>query len=152
MSGLSPLAQSIIGLGAAAGGIVFLVQGWRSFAGARASRHWPTTQGWVVSSELVDSDFDSGTGYRPRIVYAYLVGTREYTSELIAFGSENFYTDRKPAKRRVERHPPGSMVLVHYDPADPERAVLDAGLRWQTFIPLVFALLFFGVGGFFALR
>jgi len=103
---------------------------------ARASRSWPTAAGEIVyghgdsvQSRWVDSDGrrQQATTYSTSIVYSYPVdgithfaNTRRWGQ--LAGAGEEWAADI------AARYPVSGAVTVHYDPVDPDRAVLEPGL------------------------
>jgi hypothetical protein len=100
---------------------------WKTLA-AWESRSWPVAAG-VVQRSLVERGVHGrhGRRYRAQVEYAYSVDGRYYRSSRISFGdaATGF---RAPARWIVSRYPVASEVVVHYDPADPESAVLVTGM------------------------
>lgn len=84
---------------------------------ARASSHWPTTEGVVVDLWLTRR---SGT----HVTYRYEVEGREYESTQVRL-VEKFFREKR--SDRAARYPEGTRVTVWYDPLRPERAVLEPG-------------------------
>jgi hypothetical protein len=119
---------------------------------ARREGRWPVTAGRVLSSEV--EQYVSATGtrtsktrmtlYRPAIVYEYEVRGRRYRSSHIASQPEVRVVVPDLAARAVERYRTGSTPAVHYNPANPAEAVLEA--RVPAFWRLIVL-----AGGFLAL-
>ncbi|MCB1028202.1 MAG: DUF3592 domain-containing protein [Microthrixaceae bacterium] len=104
-----------------------LAFGWSEAAKAKASTTWPTTPGIIMSSSVeVVPDSEGEDGHKPTVVYAYSVDGRPFQATLINFGSHNG-ADLDAVERTVARYPPGEVVDVAYDPADPGTAVLEPG-------------------------
>ena len=122
----------------------------------RASRHWPTAEGTIRSSRVVEvRSLSRSTGsptlrYHPEVVFAYRVDGVRYVGHRISFRDDHFGR-RPPAERIAARYPRGATVPVSYDPDDPEQAVLEPVYDWSTYIPLAIGL-FFVAGGFYLLR
>ncbi len=109
-----------------------------------ASRSWPATDGRIVSSDIKISRTigyytPSSSVYLPHIRYEYSAGGRTYTADRFAFGAKGF-TQRDEAERVVERYPVGERVLVHYDPRNPRRVVLEPGVNSRPAIKRVSGL------------
>jgi len=102
---------------------------WRAIA-AWESRTWPVAAG-VVQHSQVERRHRRGkhhsVNYQARVEYAYSVEGRYYRSSRISFGDAGTGF-RAPARWIVDRYPITSEVIVHYDPEDPESAVLVAGI------------------------
>jgi hypothetical protein len=132
-------------------GIFFLVGaglsvwGWTILQNARASASWPTAQGRITRMEVTHStDSEGGDSYRPEVAYEYLVNDRSYESYTIKFG-ENSYGNRREAEEIAARYPVGQSVPVYYDPADPERSVLEPGVSLGSYIVLGIGVLFVAI-------
>jgi hypothetical protein len=124
-------------------GLAILAYGVHTWRHARRAARWPTVQGAIVHSELeVDSDSDSTT-YRVKVKYAYAVGGRHYESDRIAIGygssSSRASHERLQAKLQGARK-----VAVHYDPAQPDQAVLGAVVTRNTLFLLLFGAIWTG--------
>ncbi len=153
------LGACIVGGGAA----IFLLAGlwltWSAFRDLvlqRASRHWPSIQGDVVSATIRDmptttSRGETQTSYLPKIEYAYSVRGRRYTASRIAFGGQRMLPSREEADVVTNKYPEGGHVQVYYDPASPGTAVLEPAHVRNTFPWLFAGVLFFGGGIFLSL-
>lgn len=113
----------------AAGAVTILAAlvGWTAVAERRRSadsRHWRSTQGWVLTSRVAFDGIDA----RPAITYEYQVDEEVFEGFIVNFGSESFLSPRQ-AKALVRRHPVGSAVLVWYDPDKPSDSVLYQSRR-----------------------
>jgi hypothetical protein len=116
--------------------------GWTIVRNARASAEWPVVQGQITESELEVSRDDEGDDqYTPRVAYSYSVNGLSYQNFTIKFG-ETTYSSERTALEILGRYPVGQAVNVHYDPADPDRAVLEAGVTGGSYIVLSVGLIF----------
>jgi hypothetical protein len=101
----------------------------------RKARRWPETTGKVIASRvqsLSKSPSDPGYGRdetgvsnQPFVQYEYKVGGRTYQCSRISVAEE---VDGTELRAILERYPVGKVVTVYYDPARPERALLDRTL------------------------
>ncbi len=146
------------------GAVIFLFAGlWlagsalRDFLMERASRHWPSIQGEIVSATIRErvSTATRGTPatyYQPKIEYAYTVKGKHLTASRIAFGGEGItFSSHEEADVVTYKYPPGERVQVYYNPAHPATAVLEPAQVRNVF-PMMFAgVLFFGGGIFLSL-
>lgn len=118
--------------------LFFVVMGTREWMLARASLAWPTVSGAVDSSKVVSSRHKSKSGHHTshhaHVEYHYTVDEREYTNSKVAFRVSS--EGQSDAETVAARYPLGSAVIVHYDPVDPENAVLVAGADWSNAIPI----------------
>lgn len=122
---VSPLQGFII-----LGTMCFPVAGWffasvkRDEALAQMSAHWPTTPG-----VLTDRTFDKrltmyGITYKVSVNYSYDVAGRKYWGERLAFAAERLDSGAL-LDALLTKYQPNTSVTVHYDPVQPEEAVLE---------------------------
>jgi len=148
-----------VGLGVLAWGL------WRVLVAAR-TRSWPTVPGTIVSSRVtqraapvVEQPDAPGrprrpmpdTLYKAEVIYRYGVEGRTYEAANVTL--ENLETSAEGyARGIVERYRQGAPVTVSYDPARPERAVLEPGAHSTSWllpaIGLVFLIVAAGLGLF----
>jgi hypothetical protein len=127
-------------------GVATMAWGWAIIARARRTQAWPATTGTVTHSAVADADSIPDIRFRYAVdgvdhegTYAFPAGTQP-SQELTA--------------TYLAKYPPGALVAVHYDPAQPERATLEPGLGrgdWLIFalglVGTVFGALFLLLGG-----
>jgi hypothetical protein len=94
------------------------------FRERHARQSFAQTQGVIVCSEIVRNQGSDGPTYSAEIQYRFEVGGRSFEGDRYAYTAWSS-SDRGHARKIVERHPVGSGVVVHYDPADPAESVLD---------------------------
>jgi hypothetical protein len=146
-----PAAALLVAVGCV---VTYITACWES----RAVALWPTTQGRVTGSRVVeeterrtddDGDERESTTYRADIRFTYRVGDADYSSDnwkpgmLVSTGSP------KPAEAVVARYPVGRTVAVYYDPTHPDCAVLEPANRQGAAVPLVVAIAFGLAGALF---
>lgn len=103
------------------------------------------TQGIVSDSYVTSTRRKRTTTYHAHVTYHYAVGGTAYTSQRFAYTHEGPEWDDKDW---VEAHPPGTSVVVYYDPAAPGQSTLRAGVLWQDFVvPAVMFGALFLTGG-----
>jgi hypothetical protein len=95
--------------------ILFSAFNWRR----AVAKSWPVTTGRVVASETTLLYAPA-----PIVRFRYTVGGEEYESDKIQFGRLSSWTE-DTARRVATRYPVGAHVKVHYDPDDPDTAVLE---------------------------
>ena len=134
-------------------GMVLLAVFGHQVIQAVRSSSWPTVEGMVTESTVVQS-----TGKRnrktdvPQITYRYSVDGIEYVGTRFYFGSqypESWTTGAKwttDTKEYIARYPPGTLLRVHYDPEDAATSVIEAGLKSPAVLPVAFSIVVF-VGG-----
>ena len=97
---------------------------------ATASEKWPSTMGTVRNRELMSLEMlrenTVVTGYQARIEFEYPVAGTTHHGDLLTFCQPPNLI-RAPVEARLARYPVDASVEVHYDPADPTRAVLEPG-------------------------
>lgn len=106
----------------------------------RAASSFPTVDGTITESKIVEDRDADGTTYTARLRYTYQVAGREYTAD-----RDRYYTvsaGRGAAQRIVEAHPVGNKVTVYYNPADPSDALLRPGIAAGDSFMLLFMLPF----------
>ncbi len=100
------------------------------------ARHWPTAKGRIITSKVDE--------YRTRsrirvarlcldIDYLYMVNGVIYEGHRVNVGWACFGSEAS-VKEKLARYPAGKEVMVHYDPKDPSRALLEPGLDWSIFL------------------
>ncbi|MCA9954172.1 MAG: DUF3592 domain-containing protein [Anaerolineales bacterium] len=121
-------------------GVGISIWGWSVLQNARVSESWPATDGEILSSVVREDTDEDGTSYFGDVTYRYFVADVAYTSDNVSFGQ--YGGERDHAEEIVARYPAGSGVTVHYDPADPETAVLEPGVTWSSYFMLAMGALF----------
>lgn len=108
-----------------------------------SSETWPQKQAEVLYSEQGKFCRNS-CYYNPKVTYRYQHGGQNFTSDRVFFGSSITY-DRTLVEQKLVR-PVGSMVLIHFNPADPGEAVMVAGTvghgTWSRSISFFFMACF----------
>jgi hypothetical protein len=112
------------------------------------SQRWPSVQGEVTASGLVRQ----GDQARPYVRYRYRIAEKTYTGgALIHYGEPNPITrwlgaSAENAPPIQARYPQGSPVTVYYDPSNPDRSVLEPGVRVSAYLPVAAGGLLFILG------
>lgn len=151
---------ALVGLIFAGAGGYFVFKGIRRLFLARRSRNWMVTDGTIVSSHLHipsqkkgeeggDIVSSTGFGYKADITYEYVVRGDTLRSNVVTFAE---YDSRTPkhAQNLVRRYTEGMRVEVHYDPMQPERAVLEPGKGKGNMGVLITGMAVMAFGLFFA--
>ncbi|MCC6135848.1 MAG: DUF3592 domain-containing protein [Candidatus Contendobacter sp.] len=98
---------------------------------AEASRSWSQASGRVERVELITGTVAKGKSqvpaYQAHIEFTYAVADIAQRGDTLYF-CNRLADDRPSAEAWLAKYPAGSPVAVHYDPADPARAVLAAGV------------------------
>jgi hypothetical protein len=142
-------------------GIFLIYRSMQSRKRVEASQGWPSTVGQITESRVAhsthtDSEGDSNDSYTPYVTYTYQVAGQEYTGRDIAFGFKQGYNNASKAEAVVGKYPLGAQVSVYYDPADPQKAVLErqaGGFGIGLALGIIFLVIgaCLGCGGVFAL-
>lgn len=98
----------------------------------RASAKWPATDGEIVKSVIArDSSRIRGASYnhfyRADITYRFMVNGKPYESDVFTFGVPHAFSDSVEAAAETGTYAVGRHVYVHYDPANPKVATINAG-------------------------
>lgn len=91
---------------------------------ARAARHWAPTTGTVLSNRAearTDQPFTEDVASLPLLEYEYKVGNRSFRGWGITVANSGAHE----LKSISERYPVGAKVIVRYNPADPQKAMLE---------------------------
>jgi hypothetical protein len=105
-------------------GAFFYARRKRNEVLADLSRSWPTVPGTVEACDVETRETRYNTLYAVTARYVYEVAGRSYVGEGIGFRTP-LISDKALADRMASKYAPGTKVTVHYDPADPENAVLE---------------------------
>jgi tetratricopeptide (TPR) repeat protein len=106
--------------------------------------HWPQTKGQVISSLLtiehlpkfIDFSADPMRWYGADVEYKYSVGDGLYFAHRVSFQDHGIRRPQSAFKvMNKYRHQHG--VIVYYDPANPQEAILEPGNIGDIFIPLL---------------
>ena len=120
-----------IGILATVLGLLLLTVDTLGLERAERTRHWPSVQGMIVSSELITR----GEVYGPLIIYQFSVAGTTYVDSTDA-GAPGFGNKNKRynvAEYILAEYKPGSSVVVYYDPNHPEISTIVPGPRWRVF-------------------
>ena len=110
-------------------GLVLLLVGINQGKKAKAAEAWPTVPGVILSSGLKENrQYDSDDGrttvtYEPQVQYQYSLMGQTYQGDRLAFGKVSY--NYGLASKKLAPYAQGANVVVHYDPADPSKAVLE---------------------------
>jgi len=117
-------------------GVALLVVAGRNERKAAESRTWPTAQGRIVESRMIeststDSDGMTSTSYKPSIRYTYKVGGKEHEGDRLNRGMNLAY-DLGTARRIIGRYPQEATVDVFYNPSAPAESALETKAQGGT--------------------
>jgi hypothetical protein len=104
---------------------------------ALKSKSWPTATATVVTST-----FDrAGTVYSPKVIYKFTHNGREYQNDNITYlGVAS--TSKQKAITAAQRYPERGNVTVHFDPFNPQNAVITPGVELKHYASFVLITLF----------
>ncbi len=104
-----------------------------------AARHWPLAKGRVIHAKVETSSYVRGSSkysrkvtvevFRPALQYDYapeVPGPRLRRGSDVLWGL-GWLHEREKAEAILTRYPVGSEIQVHYDPRDPQTAVIEPG-------------------------
>ena len=137
-------------LAATIAGTVSTVYGLSQVREATASASWPTTQGRITDSALVEGR-PSGrivqvARYRAAVTYTYTAeGKQRVGSRVFVEDVSEGYESAHNARLRQRRYDVGATVMVYVDPADPSRSLLEPGATWAHWKYVAFGGLMFAV-------
>jgi hypothetical protein len=116
---------------------------------ADAASDWPTTVGTIVSVQVDELEYGTGTHWFPRVAYQYTVHGRTMIDTQLTSGQQPHWRDRAEAQHFLERYVTRARVVVYYNPERPSEAVLEPrqGGRTQPMLGLGLALVAIGFWG-----
>ena len=120
-------------------GFPFLI--WGAYQKLRLSKEsatWPTTPGVVTASERRKVLWRT----QPRVSFSYQVAGQSYTSHNVTLAAAVPTKETEPILQRYPLHQP---VEVHYRPANPAVAVLEAGPNPQIALGMRALIIWFGI-------
>ncbi len=106
------------------------------------SERYPTVSGIVTDTEIdtyttTDDDGRTTTSHEAIIKFNYEVQGRPYRSDTYRYGARTF-ADPARADAAINRYPKGAEVEVHYNPSNPDDAVLEVGVATGELFAFVF--------------
>ena len=140
------------------GGLFVLGSAWGIWAVVEDSRWairsagWPVGRGVILAGSVEGQRGRYYTTYRILLSYRYKVGDRYFDGSRVNFeGQNDTYYLRSEATARLLDYPVGTPVAVRYDPADPRRCCLEAGLRPEYVCSTIVFFILMATIGFGAL-
>ena len=120
-------------------------------AEARESAAWPTTPGTITEAKVATRHATTGNNapritYVPSVRYTYRVDGAPYQGNRIQIVSRSF-DNRGKADVRVDRYRRNKAVVVHYDPENPNRSVLQPGMGAGNYLPFLMGGVLLGGAG-----
>ena len=101
---------------------------------------WPTVQGSILSQHYTDPSEtqDSHKHAKLRLTYRYQVNGKQFQSDQYRLGEDQYVGRAEVAHELAGRFPTGAQAEIHYNPNNPEQAVLLAGPDWEEDIASIF--------------
>ena len=124
----------VAGLGTTLGYGPWLV--WRSYS----VRAWPTVDGVVMRSEVVEARKGGKRAWRPEVEVRYEIDGRALSTDDIWVAGHRTFRDHARAQEIAARYPVNAVATVSVHPDDPEDAVLDPGEVWRAWLTIGFGL------------
>lgn len=130
---------------------------------AKASESWPTVSGVVKESTVVEKTRsksssrssrskrlsnrkETTTTFQPEVCYKYMVDGETHFSSRLQAGVTVSYGSSATAYEVANKYPKGSTVEVYYDPNSPSESVLEPGLTFSSYVPLILGCVFSFIG------
>ena len=133
-------------------GFYIFVPGLNGVLYGKSSHTWPSVEGIITKSKVVDTDENS----KAVIHYRYWVRNKNYLGKEVGFckygTTFNGANLLKDARNITYKYPKGMNVLVYYHPSRHGIAVLETGFRWASVIVMSFGLMIIGVGVIIAVK
>jgi len=126
-------------------GIVLAGFGIVLFQQTASAEKWPTTDGIIFHSTVDSYREHDSTMHKPLVQYKYTVNGVNYSSNRVRFGVIST-SDGGYANEVVNRYPVGKTVKVYYNPDNPSEALLEPGITWIEYLPILFGLIFILIG------
>jgi hypothetical protein len=120
-----------LGLGCVAIGVLLIRDALRSLAESADRAHGPTALGRIVSSRVQGPSGPDLDRWDLHVVYEYEVKGRRYSGTRVAPSHQSF-DGWWSAIWQSRKYEPGTKVRVRFDPAAPDRAILDPRLTRRT--------------------
>jgi hypothetical protein len=129
--------------------VALVVKQWE----VRKAKRWPSTTGKVIASRIASSTKEPGDaasfGERnvtnePYVEYEYHVEGQRFRNTRITIGEK---TSEYELEAILARYPVGTAVTVYYDPANPQKAVLERDIFTSTMWLGFGCLMLFFIGG-----
>ena len=119
------------------------------FVWYQRTESWPTAEGRVLRSEVVETRTDSGnaTIYEARVAYEYEVYGQRYEGDTVNLGGDIWTSARGRADRVSACYPVDATVLVRYNPKKPGKSGLERSSRTLV-VGVVGTVLMAGLGVF----
>jgi hypothetical protein len=116
------------------------------------STDWPSVQGTVTSTRIVQSTDGHAVIYAPEVRYTYLIGKSTFSSTQVSL-ADHAGSDFSEAQEILNHYTSGQIVTVYYRPSNPQESILKVGQDNGAYFALELGgmflaaafLIFFGV-------
>lgn len=129
-------------------GLLLILIGLINADKADVTHEWPVVQGVVTQSSMRahrshhrrrHGGVHTHYSYEPIVEYDYTVNGVPCTSARIGYGAYRFTQEK--CQEFLLQYPTGALVQVHYDPQQPQAAVLEPGAHGQIGLYIVGGIL-----------
>jgi len=115
-----------------AAGVAFSLTAYRAIRAATTAKQWPQTEAVIVAQTKKDEVFDRHPRMTTTVRYTYTVDGKKYSGV-----EKREQASVADAEELLEQYPVDRVFKLHYNPADPDEAVIDTSLTAMTFLYLV---------------
>ena len=127
---IQPLVTAIVGTALLFFALIVSSVAGSRWLAARTSRSWTGVEGVVIESRL----YSNCNHCWPIINYRYVVNGQSFVGDHIVAGPQDYYNSGE-AEIKVGLYSMGRKVIVYYDPSNPARSCLEAGVfRWSVYL------------------
>jgi hypothetical protein len=116
----------------------------------RANHQFARATCVVRQTRIGQKPGDDGILYRPEVQIEYEIEGETYrtwTYDIHTIRGGGYSTAQEEARATLDRFAPGERYVVHYDPSDPNVAVLVRGSIWWVWLSLLVPASFIAIGG-----
>lgn len=137
------VAEFVAGVYTVLGGL-FLIIGVMDLIHGVASRSWDTVTGEIIDARSVR------WGWRWRwwvdIRYRYTIEGLTFEGDRLGFWRRQRFWSSEDAEQIVSKYPKGQRVTLWVSPKNRAQAVIEPGLGWRIYMPLLLGALLFVAG------
>jgi len=128
--------------------------GWEIYSAVRSNQasNWTTTTGKVTESKMQRYRTRGRRGrsthrHRMQFEYTYRAKGKKFSNDRVSFGA-SFISDMLNGLIRpgaLKKYPVGKSVTVHFNPNNPQDAVIETQLPLSAYFVIVVALIMSGI-------
>jgi hypothetical protein len=119
-------------------GLALTILATNNSMNAIKTKSWPTTQGTVITSEVIRS-----SKYVPKVIYTYDIDTNAFSSDKIDLTNYAHYKYKDDAAKEADKYPVDAKVTVYYNPDKHNEAILEPGIKGQHIFMFLIGLVIF---------